>query len=152
MSKKLSRIEERKKAIKAQLDALGEQEKKEKASIAKRGRVAEAKEARSFRKVDTRIMILGGAWLFNEFRKAAEGNQGAAQLRRLFDADFHKFVNEKDKKFVSENLGAVMAKRTSPKKVKAGKSDATVIPSPIPHSDDSERTVLTAMPSPLNEK
>lgn len=147
MSKKLEKIAARKEAIEAQLAALREQEKEEKKSIAKRNRAAQAREEKNFRKKDTRLMILAGAWLFNEFQKGHQGNEAAKKLERYFSADFPKFVAEKDRQFVADTLGEVL-KRRSRKEKKGG---AVVIPPPL-RSDDGEATVVTKMPDGVIRK
>ena len=141
MSKKLERLAARKAAIEAQLAALREQEKKEKKSIAKRNRAALAKEERSFKKKDTRLMILAGAWLFNEFQRGHHGNESAKKLERYFCADFPKFVSEKDRQFVAETLDEVLRRRSRKEK----KGGTVVIPPPL-QVDDGEATVITKMP------
>jgi hypothetical protein len=148
MSKKLSRIEKRKKVIEEQLAAVKAMEKSEKRAVARRGRAAEAREAKAFRKVDARMMIIMGSWLCNELRKAGEGDPEAARLKRLFDADFDRFVGDKDKKFVSDNLKAVVEKRCKKGSKKGSKREGkeVVIPPPIARAEDGDVTVISSMP------
>lgn len=141
MSKKLEKIAARKAAIEAQLAALRDQERAEKKSIAKRTRAAQAREEKSFKKKDTRLMILAGAWLFSEFQKGHQGNESAKKLERFFVADFPKFVAEKDKQFVADTLDEVLRRRSRKEK----KDAAVVIPPPL-QDDDGDVTVITKMP------
>ena len=104
MSKKLSRIEKRRKAIEEQLAALRAQEKVERRAVAKRGRAAEAREEKVFKKIDTRMMILAGAWLFQEFQKGFEGHEAMQKLEKYFLSDFQNFTHKRDKKFVERLL------------------------------------------------